>query len=93
MTSLVLIWQDVGYGLAGEVGVVPDGLYPGYGPTYLQERVHPRPQAQLISLNIIGVPPQGNSEGTPQVPQAVHTAPPPEPNRPDKKERTLFSPM
>ena len=89
MTSLVLIWQDVGYGLAGEVGVVPDGLYPGYGPTYLQERVHPGTQSQLISLHDLGVPSQVNSEGTPQVPQLVHTAPSLSPNNPNKIRQAL----
>ena len=89
MTPLVLIQEDVEYGLDGEGGVVPDGLYPRGGPPSLRACVRLRPQAQLRSLHDLGVPPQRHPEETHQVPWAEHVDPSPSPDHPDKRGRTF----
>ena len=49
-----------------EGGEVLDGLYPGDILLSLQERAHPVPKAQLISLHYLGLPPKYHPEITHQ---------------------------
>ena len=68
--------ENVDNGQSGEVGAVLDGLNPGYRPPSFQEHVRPGPQAQLISVHGLGVPPQRHTEGTHKVTQTSHMDPP-----------------
>ena len=68
MTTLVLGWEEVEHGTAGEGGEVPDGLYPGDGTLSLQECVRPGTDSQLRSLHDLGLNPHHHPKGTHQVP-------------------------
>ena len=69
---LVTRQENVDNVQAWDVGAVPDDLYPGDGPPSLQERFCLGPQAQLISVHDLGVPPQCHPEGTQSLPWTVH---------------------
>ena len=92
MTPLVLGWEEVEHGQSGEGGEVPDGLYPGGGPPYLQERFRPGPKSQIILLHDIGVPQQRHPEETHQVPWAAHAAPSTAPNHTNEIGRNFCGP-
>ena len=86
--TLVHRWENVDNVQAGEVGAGPDVLHPGDRPQSLQERFCLGPQAQLISVHYLGVPPQFHPEGTHKLPRTLHMDPPT--SRPSQQERTVW---
>ena len=81
------------YGPSGEGGTLPDGLYPGDGLLYFQERVYLGPQAKLVSLLDPWVTPQSHPDGTYRVTWAAHADTPPAPYHTDKIGWAIHGPL